>query len=341
MSVRKYVRIYSAQKNRETGGQNPYISMSVRADDPEGEQKIKDAKAKQAIENREWKEKIMKEGGPPRIQRRRFSAKNPLKDNIVDDEITVPEIVITAPPEEKKISEPIPIPKAGDRSHPKWISHPPEPVPIKREPFHLHLQGHTGNTTYVLGSSKRGKSTVMMHIYDNYYSGSDKKFISMLWAQNPQIGLYKNHSKLIVGNWHAKGGEDIIKKQHTIQRKTGNEYKFLNIFDDILDTRNSKLINSLIMTYRNSKMSTIIAMQYCNLLSKANRTNVNNVLLFGFNADEAIEVVIKCYLQGYLKKIGIIKMPDMINWYKSATDDHGFIYIQPEADLYSFHRIRV
>ena len=115
----------------------------------------------------------------------------------------------------------------------------------------------------------------------------------------------------------------------------------MNIFDDVISVRNNVLLENLILTYRNSNMSSIISLQYSNLLSKCSRANCNNVLAFGFNTDESIEVVIKTFLLGYLKSKNITKMPDMINWYKNMTKDHSFIYIKPADGIVSFHRFEL
>lgn len=217
----------------------------------------------------------------------------------------------------------------------------PEQIERERTTFHLRLTPHTGNTLYVLGSSKRGKSTAIMKIYDDYFGGADRNYVSILWSVNPQIGAYKGHSKLIKAAWNRIETPALIKIEQKIQRRTGNEYKFLNIFDDVLHVRGDQVMEDLIMTYRNSKMSSIIAMQYTNQLQKNCRANINGVLLFGFNTDEAIEVVIKCYLRGFLHTKGIVKLPDQINWYKRVTDDHGFIYVIPETGEVTLHRFRM
>lgn len=208
-----------------------------------------------------------------------------------------------------------------------------------RTPFKLQLDGHTGNTVVVLGSSKSGKSTSIMKIYDNYFA--DTKKISILWTINPQIGLYKGHKNLIVAQKWNKDSEEIIKMQKRIQTKTSNEYAFLNIFDDVIDTRNNMLFQNLLLTYRNSKMSSIISLQYSNLLSKMGRSNVHNLLTFSFNSDESIELIIKTYLTGIFKKMGLVQMTDMVNFYRAMTKDHGFLYIRPQDGTCTFHKFSI
>lgn len=335
----KTFSIYSAQKNTETG--RGTITKRVKME--EGwEEEIKRIKKEQEDENEDYKRR--KKAGetiPAKFKRR-----------VV---IGVPETAVEAinvDPDTKKkqvilkqdtVLQPVvPRPERRELQASRLAAElSPEEINRQRTTFHLRLTPHTGNTLYVLGSSKRGKSTAIMKIYDDYFGGADRNYISVLWSVNPQTGAYKGHSKLIKAMWNRVETPQIIKIEQNIQRKTQNEYKFLNIFDDVLHVRGDETIENLIMTYRNSKISTIMAMQYTNQLQKNCRANVNGVLLFGFNTDESIEVVIKCYLKGYLHSKGIIKLPDMINWYKRVTDDHGFIYIIPETGEITLHKFRM
>lgn len=215
------------------------------------------------------------------------------------------------------------------------------PTHASRTPFHLKLDGRTGNTTFLLGSSKSGKSTCLMKIYDDWYANHD--FISILWTANPQIALYRGHRKLIRADVD-KADEKmtrIIRVQKRIQTKTKNHYKFLNIFDDIINVRGDALLNELILTFRNAKMSTIMSLQYPSLMSKQCRANCNNILLFNFNTDESIEFVVKVYLKAWLAKLGLKSLSDQINWYKMMTRDHGFIYCKPSENHVSFHKLDV
>lgn len=212
-------------------------------------------------------------------------------------------------------------------------------VGMKKTPFNLLLDPNTGNTTFILGSSKMGKSTSLMYIYDKYYSGKD--FVSILWTANPQIELYKHHKNLLKSGVWNKKSEEVIMAEKTIQTKTKNKYKFCNMFDDVINVRNNTLIDNLLLTYRNSNMSSILSLQYSNLMSKCSRSNCNNILAFGFNTDEAILVVIKTFLSGYLRTLGIANIDDQVNWYKEMTKDHSFIYIKPADGIVSFHKINI
>ncbi len=214
------------------------------------------------------------------------------------------------------------------------------PVPFKgiqiQSDIDLKLDPHTGNSTIIFGSGKRGKTTLMMHLYKKYYE-NDKDFISTLFSINSHIPLYRTEKKerlLRCGTFDPKA-EKYIKLEKHINMKTKNKYKFLNMFDDCIDMKYSRLVNNMILTYRNSNLSTIMCLQYAYLLSKMNRANANNIIIFGANSHEAVIDLIKVFLKPYF----LTNEKDMIEFYKHITDDHGFFYIHNATDQISFHRL--
>jgi hypothetical protein len=310
----RHIKYYSAQKNKETG--NGYYSKAYNINLENIDQVIKDARDEQRKMNKDYKEKIKKGIEVPQL----YFPKQTL----------VVERADVGPSENR--GDDVGVIKGLAEDDPTPTSN------IARTPFKLKLDPGTGNTIFILGSSKMGKSTALMKIYDEYYDNN--KYISILWTVNPQIKLYKGHKKLLKAGVWNQNSEEIIKEQKKIQTGTGNKYQFLNMFDDVINIRNNTLLDNLILTYRNSDMSSIISLQYSNLMSKCGRANCNNILVFGFNTDESIEVVVKTFLTGYLKKLNITNLGDQINWYKSATEDHSFIYIKPADGTVSFHRFR-
>jgi hypothetical protein len=195
----------------------------------------------------------------------------------------------------------------------------------------------TGNTIYILGSSKMGKSTLLMYIYNKYYS--NPKYITTLFTINYHIKTYVKDKNLMICKTFDKNAEKVIKMEKYINTKTANHYDFVNIFDDILDIRYNKLLNDMVMTYRNSNVSSIISLQYTHLLSKGARANVNNIVCFGFNTEESIITVIKTFLKTPFTNLGYTNETQQINFYKDMTKDHGFIYIHPVSQTISFHKL--
>lgn len=205
----------------------------------------------------------------------------------------------------------------------------------------LELDDNTGNTTVILASSKSGKSTLLMHLYNKYYN--DKDFITTLFSISCHIPIYKDKKKRLIKICRFdKDGIQLIKSLRLMNHKCKNKYDFCCIFDDIIDVRYSNVINNLILTYRNSNISSIISLQYANLLSKASRGSVNNIILGRFNSDGAISSIINCYLKSrFSKDFGISNEIDQINLYKQLTKDHQFIYLHPESGAFKLFKIKI
>jgi hypothetical protein len=214
-----------------------------------------------------------------------------------------------------------------------------EPLVDVESQIDLKLNHDTGNTTFLLGSSQRGKSTVLMYLYDKYYSGSD--FISILYAINYQIKHYQNRKNLKLCSTFNKQSEKLIRMEKYINTKCKNKYKFCNMFDDIIDQKYNKLLNELILSFRNSNMSSLISLQYPKALNRSQRTNIHNVLLFGFNNDEAIIDIIKYWLKGFFTKLGYKSEGEQIEFYKKMTENYGFIYVSSLHNHISFHRLKI
>lgn len=193
--------------------------------------------------------------------------------------------------------------------------------------MHLKLEKNTGNSTVIFGSSKAGKSTLLMYLYKNYYKTS----IAVLFTESPQQKLFKD-SNLIVAPALFR---DVIVDMHKINKGTKNKYKFTALMDDIVDQKENTLVRKLILILRNSNISSIVSLQSTKLLSKANRGSVNNYIFFKFNTDEMVEEVIKLFLSSHLPG----KMADKIKLYKKMTEDHQFIYYRPKDDTISIHKL--
>ena len=113
------------------------------------------------------------------------------------------------------------------------------------------------------------------------------------------------------------------------------------MLDDIIDVKFSALISNLILTYRNSNISSLISLQYPKLLNKSARANINNIILFNFNTDETIIDTIKLYLRNHFNKLGFKTFDEQLSLYKELTKNHGFIYLNTINNYISFHRLTI
>lgn len=196
----------------------------------------------------------------------------------------------------------------------------------------LILDKGTGNTLFIVGSSKAGKSYALVKVYEEYYE-PDKKTIAILFTDSPQSPHYKDLRKkgLVVcpeGGFNDDS-KNFITRLKGLQSKFDNPVRFLIMFDDVLNLRYSDIIQKALLIYRNSYISTIISIQYPNLLNKSMRANVNNIFLFRFNSDETIEVAIRAFCGSYEPFLSITSMEQKIKKYKELTMNHQFIYVNP------------
>ena len=192
----------------------------------------------------------------------------------------------------------------------------------------LILDENTGNSLLLIGSSKSGKSHALMGLYDKYYS--KPKYISTLFALNPQIEVYKGHKRLIVCDRFGAHEAKYIRAQKYVNVKTKNKYNFVVMIDDFIAIRYSKILNDLILTLRNSNISSMICLQFTKLLSKEARSNVNGILFFSLNSDEAIIDTVAIYLKGHFRTLTSRGFPaaiDPVGFYRDLTQNHNTIYL--------------
>jgi hypothetical protein len=238
----------------------------------------------------------------------------------------------------KKAAKEVALRERTDLGNVRLPAPTPPPDVTRETTLDLHLDEGTGNSTVLLGSSKAGKSTAMMRIFRDYYAGG--KQITTLFSSSPQAPVYEGASKKMDRLVHVTGySPQLIRMAQAINRGTENHYEFCFLLDDIIDQRQDATLAELILTLRNSMLSSVVCLQYVNLLAKMNRGNVNNVLLFRFNTESMIEIAIAEYLKNHFRRMGV-PTDLMVDFYKRLTDDHGFIYVRPATDTISFHRLR-
>lgn len=193
---------------------------------------------------------------------------------------------------------------------------------------------NTGKVLGFIGSSGSGKTTLMKKIYKKYFE--DEDFVTVLFAANKQAPIYKD-----IGNQvtiMTEFDERIPKIQKTIQKKTKNKYKFLNILDDQVSnsTKNNETLKKMVTSFRNSMMFGMISLQDKVLLSSVNRGNLHRIFFMKLSSEEAIEKIIKAYLGTFLGGRST-KMSEKIEKYKELTSNYKFIMLDTSNDTFSVH----
>lgn len=175
----------------------------------------------------------------------------------------------------------------------------------------------TGGASFcMIASTRAGKTTMLKHILETYFS----KHIPVLMSNSIHAPIYKEIEDCLKSPVYSPR---IIKEGYEINRKTNNHYPFLYILDDVVDKKFDKELLKLLTIYRNSGLSAIISLQSLKLMNTACRGNINFVLLGRLNSDEAIEQVVRAYLMTYLPG----KVEEKVKMYKMMTENHHFIVV--------------
>jgi hypothetical protein len=199
---------------------------------------------------------------------------------------------------------------------------PKSVVNIPDATFELDLPAvETGGcSVLMIGSTRSGKSTALKFIIDNYF----KKHCGVLFSQSAKANAYKDMKYPLIPLSSAFIPE-LIHDAYVINKETKNHYPFLFIIDDCPLVRSDKELLKLATIYRNSGLSSIVCCQAISMLNPTVRSNINFVLLFQLNNTEMIEKTIKTFLRGYLPQGW--NLDKKIEWYKSQTTDHHFLFI--------------
>ena len=168
----------------------------------------------------------------------------------------------------------------------------------------------------LVGSTRSGKSCAMLWIWEKWFKDTH---ITVLTTGSSQAEIYKPLARgaAISPAFYS----DVIKESMLLNQKTKNKYKFLHIFDDMLDGKQSKSLSKLLCIGRNNGQSTIIAGQDLTILNAVGRTNLNYMCLFRLNSQLSVEKVVRAYLSHVIPGKNIL---EKCRIYTALTQDHYF-----------------
>jgi len=187
----------------------------------------------------------------------------------------------------------------------------------------IDLPSNGGCSFGLIGSTRSGKSSAMLWLYEKYFS----KHITILTTGSAQADIYgplKSRAAI-----SPEFYPELIKESMLLNQKTKNHYPILHILDDMLDGKNTKALSKLLTIGRNSGLSTIICAQELSILNAIGRTNLNYILCFRLNSDMAIEKVVRNWLRHVLPGKTI---EDKCHAYKLLTANHHFICVDTLMD---------
>jgi len=195
-------------------------------------------------------------------------------------------------------------------------------VNIPDKPFVLNLPPveSGGCSVLMLGSGRSGKTTALKYLIDNYFN----KHCGVIFSQSAKAQAYAQMKYSLLPLCSVFVPE-LMNDAYHINKETKNHYPFYFVLDDCPLAKNDKELLKLLTIYRNSGISGTVCVQSPTLLNPTCRSNFTFTMLFKQNSTEQIEQTIKGWLRGYFPKGW--NYEQKIEWYKKATEDHHFIFI--------------
>lgn len=225
-------------------------------------------------------------------------------------------------------------PDKSDKSDSTDSSDDENPLFKRRTIDSLEVPKNGGMSFALIGSTRSGKSTAMLCIYEKYF----KKHITFLMTLSSQADIYKPLQKTALISTGYK--KELIDEPMKLNRETKNHYKFCLIFDDLaMDGKNDSEMTKLLSIGRNSGMSAIISGQKMTMLNATGRSNVNYVLCFKQNTDTAVKDTVETFLRSYFPPG--MSISEMCRIYKELTKEHNFLCIDTLNDEVFISKINV
>ena len=177
-----------------------------------------------------------------------------------------------------------------------------------------------GCSILMVGSTRCGKTTCLKHILHRYFP----KHLGAIFSESAKSPAYKDmkYPLLPLSSCFLP---ELIQDAYRINKELNNHYPFMFILDDCPLVKNDKQLLKMTTIYRNSGISAIVCVQSPTMLNPTTRSNFNFVLLFKQNTAAQIESVVKGFLRGYFPDGWTYEQ--RITWYKEATEDHHFLFI--------------
>lgn len=178
---------------------------------------------------------------------------------------------------------------------------------------------------------RSGKTTMIKYLFPYWRSIFDKVIFC---TKSRQADIYdflpKEDQDFVITYWDDR----FMNYLEYLQRKTDNAFRFLIIFDDLLDKhgmRNSKAMNDMFTRGRNMKCSIIVSTQSVSYLNPDVRKNIDILMLMGVHNQEDSDVIYERLCAGIVpmeKGLPVSIRKDLFfEWIQEKTEDFWTLII--------------
>lgn len=191
-----------------------------------------------------------------------------------------------------------------------------------------------------------GKSTLIKYLYPYWKSTFDKV---IFFTKSYQADIYefldKKDKNFIITHWDLR----VLKYLEYLQRESDNAFRFLIIFDDMLNKggmRNSEVILDMFTRGRNMNCSIIISMQSCSYLHPDSRKNLDFAFLLGVRTKEDSDSMYERLMEGIMPvdpNLSLRKQKNLFfSWMKEVTRDYWCLFVnyRKDAEDNRLHKIK-
>lgn len=202
----------------------------------------------------------------------------------------------------------------------------------------------SGTTYAIVGKSFSGKTTFIVNQLNslteaelNMYNGI--VFFTESANADPLKDLSSRvKERMILTDRFCPKILQVLKK---LNDATHNKFKFLVIFDDILELR-GMLLTKCILTLRNSNISTVISIQYHKLMSPAQRSSVHNMYIFNLRTEQW-EYMLRGFILGNVQELlpslaGEKRVSVVSQKMRQCMDNHILYYDQRKDEIFLWNK---
>lgn len=175
------------------------------------------------------------------------------------------------------------------------------PIPSHQSIF---IPEKTGVTYAMIGKSFSGKTTFIVNELNKLSPEQLKEYNAIIFftesAHAQPLADLAPHvkSKMILIDRFCP---IILQTLKRLNDASNLLFKFLVIFDDIMDLR-GQMVTKCILTLRNSNISTVLSVQYQKMMNPAQRASIHNMFIFNLRS-ECWEYLLKGYLLGTMREL--------------------------------------